>query len=77
MCITTHRLLEEKNRGGEREKEEMEKRLEELEEKIDQLKRLQQTDNEAKNKLRQETSHLKAEHMVRVCADDLSRQWLG
>lgn len=68
MCISTLRLLEEKNREGEREKEELEKRLEELEEKVDQLKRLQQADNEAKSKLRQETSHLKAEHMVRVCA---------
>ncbi|KAM9496362.1 unconventional myosin-Vc [Clarias gariepinus] len=57
------RLLENKNKENEREKEEMEKRLEELEEKIEQLKRLQQSDNEAKNKLRQETSRLTAENM--------------
>ncbi|MCI4382023.1 hypothetical protein PGIGA_G00258860 [Pangasianodon gigas] len=57
------RLLEERYRENERVREEMEKRLEELEEKIEHLKRLQQTDNEAKNKLRQETSRLTAENM--------------
>lgn len=60
--------MEEKNREIEREREELEKRTEELEEKIEQLKRLQQTDNEAKNKLRQETSRLTAENMVCACA---------
>lgn len=72
--------MENKNKENEREKEEMEKRLEELEEKIEQLKRLQQSDNEAKNKLRQETSRLTAENMVCVCASNLCRwshQWLG
>ncbi|XP_017341612.1 unconventional myosin-Vc [Ictalurus punctatus] len=57
------RLLEERNRESEREREEMGKRLEELEETVEQLKRLQQTDNEAKSKLRQETSRLTAENM--------------
>ncbi|XP_027019679.2 unconventional myosin-Vc [Tachysurus fulvidraco] len=57
------RLLEERNRDNGREREEMEKRLEELEEKIGQLKRHQQTDNEAKTKLRLETSRLTAENM--------------
>lgn len=68
VWISACRLLEEKNGEGEREREEMEKRLEELEEKIKQLKRLQQAENEAKNKLRQETSRLTAENMVCVCA---------
>ncbi|XP_060770464.1 unconventional myosin-Vc isoform X2 [Neoarius graeffei] len=58
-----NRLLEQRNREIERDQEEMKKRLEELEENLEQLKRLQQTDNEAKNKLRQETSRLTAENM--------------
>ncbi|KAG7324176.1 hypothetical protein KOW79_012192 [Hemibagrus wyckioides] len=57
------RLLDERYRENERERDEMEKKLQELEEKIEQLKRHQQTDNEAKNKLRQETSRLTAENM--------------
>ncbi|KAF7701920.1 hypothetical protein HF521_001203 [Silurus meridionalis] len=57
------RLLEKRNRESEREREKMDKRLEEFEETIEQLKRHQQTDNETKNKLRQETSRLTAENM--------------
>lgn len=68
VWISTCRLLEQRNREIERDQEEMKKRLEELEENLEQLKRLQQTDNEAKNKLRQETSRLTAENMVCVCA---------
>lgn len=68
MWVSTCRLLEQRNRESERDREEMKNRLEELEEKIDQLKKLQQTDNEAKNKLRQETSRLTVENMVCVCA---------
>lgn len=71
MCllirISTPRLLEERNREIEIEKEETERRLEELEHEMKQIKRLQQTESEAKNKLRQETSRLTAENMVCVC----------
>lgn len=45
----------------------MERRLDELKEDNDQLKKLQQTENEAKNKLRKEISRLTAENMVRAC----------
>ncbi|XP_066522959.1 unconventional myosin-Vc [Hoplias malabaricus] len=57
------RLLEERSRESEREKEQMERRLEELMQEMAQLKRLQQTDSEAKNKFRQEASRLTAENM--------------
>ncbi|XP_062849386.1 unconventional myosin-Vc [Trichomycterus rosablanca] len=61
--ISQRRLLEETNRESERERSEMESRLEELKGEIDQLKKSQQTDNEAKNKLRKEISRLTAENM--------------
>ncbi|XP_007235204.2 unconventional myosin-Vc [Astyanax mexicanus] len=56
-------LLEERNRESTIEREEIQGRLEELEEEMEQLKRLHQTENETKNKLRQETSRLTAENM--------------
>uniref|UniRef100_A0A3B4DHJ2 Myosin VC n=1 Tax=Pygocentrus nattereri TaxID=42514 RepID=A0A3B4DHJ2_PYGNA len=46
-----------------KEKEELERRLEEFEEEMEQIKRLQQAESEAKNKFRQETSRLTAENM--------------
>uniref|UniRef100_A0A4W4FBN0 Dilute domain-containing protein n=1 Tax=Electrophorus electricus TaxID=8005 RepID=A0A4W4FBN0_ELEEL len=48
---------------SKREREELERRLEELKEEMVQLKRLQDTENEVKIKLRQETSRLTAENM--------------
>ncbi|XP_076847044.1 unconventional myosin-Vc isoform X2 [Brachyhypopomus gauderio] len=57
------RLLEERTRESESEREEVERRLEELEEEMVQLKTLQDAENEAKLKLRQETSRLTAENM--------------
>ncbi|XP_035379484.1 unconventional myosin-Vc [Electrophorus electricus] len=57
------RLLEEGSRESKREREELERRLEELKEEMVQLKRLQDTENEVKIKLRQETSRLTAENM--------------
>uniref|UniRef100_A0A8B9H7V3 Myosin VC n=1 Tax=Astyanax mexicanus TaxID=7994 RepID=A0A8B9H7V3_ASTMX len=66
VWISTHRLLEERNRESTIEREEIQGRLEELEEEMEQLKRLHQTENETKNKLRQETSRLTAENMVNM-----------
>ncbi|XP_030629185.1 unconventional myosin-Vc [Chanos chanos] len=57
------RLFEEESLTYKRDKEEKEMKIAELEEENEQLKRQQQSEMEAKNKLRQETSRLTAENM--------------
>lgn len=59
------RYFEEKAEELEGEKRELQGRVEELEEENDHLKRQQLMENEVKSKLREETSRLTAENMVR------------
>lgn len=58
---------EEKAEELEDAKRELQGRVEELEEENDHLKRQQLMENEAKKKLREETSRLTAENMVCEC----------
>lgn len=60
------RYFEEKAEELEEVKRELQGQIEELEEENDHLKRQQLMESEAKSKLRQETSRLTAENMVRV-----------
>lgn len=60
-----YRHFEEKAEELEEVKRELLGRVEELEEENDHLKRLQLMQSEAKSKLREETSRLTAENMVR------------
>lgn len=59
------RHLEEKVKELEELRTELQSQVEELEEENDHIKRQHMMANEAKNKLRQETSQLTAENMVR------------
>lgn len=59
------RYFEEKAEELEEAKRELQGRVEELEEENDHLKRQQLMENEVKSKLREETSRLTAENMVR------------
>lgn len=59
------RYFEEKAEELEEAKTELQGRVEELEEENDHLKRQQLMENEVKSKLREETSRLTAENMVR------------
>lgn len=63
---SVHRHLEEKITESERRREEMERQMADLQEENEQLQKAQLSESEAKNKLRQETSHLTAENMVCV-----------
>lgn len=64
MCF---RLFEERAKELEEAKEELQGRIEELEEEKDHLSRQQLMEGEVKGKLREETSRLTAENMVRLC----------
>lgn len=64
MCF---RLFEERARELEEAKEELQERIKELEEEMDHLRRQQLMEGEVKGKLREETSRLTAENMVRLC----------
>ncbi|KAJ8340437.1 hypothetical protein SKAU_G00350700 [Synaphobranchus kaupii] len=57
------RLLELQKADCEREKEELDRRIEDMEEENNQLKKQHQTESEAKNRMRQEASRLIAENM--------------
>lgn len=59
------RHLEEKVKELEELRTDLQSQVEELEEEHDHIKRQHLMANEAKNKLRQETSQLTAENMVR------------
>ncbi|XP_051978889.1 unconventional myosin-Vc isoform X2 [Xyrauchen texanus] len=57
------RLLEESITESERKGEELERQMLDLKEENEQLQKTQLIENEAKNRLKQETSHLTAENM--------------
>ena len=60
------RHFEEKAEALEEVKRQLQGRVEDLEEENDHLRRQQLMESEAKSKLREETSRLTAENMVRV-----------
>ena len=61
------RYFEDKANELEEAKEELQGRIEELEEENNHLKKQQLMESEVKRKLREETSRLTAENMVRLC----------
>ncbi|XP_061101477.1 unconventional myosin-Vc isoform X2 [Conger conger] len=61
--VDKRRLLELQKADCAREKEELERRIEDVEEENEQLKKQHQTEIEAKNRMRQEASRLIAENM--------------